>query len=75
MLQLCTMLEKEMLLWKSFISLENIFRVESGRKIHFPRFKTQVPMPVSDQNPKRGSFTVVTSLMAIDEHQLRGRRT
>lgn len=27
--ELCTMLEKDMLLWKSFSSLENIFRVES----------------------------------------------
>lgn len=34
-----------------------------------------VHLPVSAQNPKRGSFTVVTSLMAIDKHQLRGRRT
>lgn len=46
MLQLRTMLEKEMLLWKSFISLENIFRVESGTKIHFPRFKTQLPLSI-----------------------------
>lgn len=34
-LQLSTMLEKETLLWKSFISLENIFRLESGTKRHF----------------------------------------
>lgn len=33
-LQLSTMLEKETLLWKSFMSLENIFRLESGTKTH-----------------------------------------
>lgn len=33
--QLRTMLEKDMLLWKSFSSLENIFSVESGIKRHF----------------------------------------
>lgn len=31
-MQLHTMLEKDMLLWKSFSSLENILRVESGTK-------------------------------------------
>lgn len=55
------MLEKEMLLWKSFISLENIFRVESGTKT-FPNVQssssTVVLLPVSDL------IVVMASLMS-----------
>lgn len=63
--QLHTMLEKDMLLWKSFSSLENIFSVESGIKRHFSNtelyffthFPTNETTTLKRRNSGHFSFT------------------